>query len=157
MVRAATQVDINYLAAGFAALADLLRRIPDNPFVAELPRGVEASTAIAATFVSDAERFALVAERGGNAVGCLAARVGPAGDGWSQLRVGEIVCCWVEPHARRSQVGRELTSAAEDEFRRRDLDYAELAYLTGNETAHAAWLGLGYTPHRVFSIKRLRS
>lgn len=156
MVRAATADDVRYIAHGLAELAEHLRCIDDNPFVAELPVGVEASAALAATFVSDAARFALVAEREGIAVGSLAALVGPASVGWSQLSVGHIVCCWVEPWARNRGIARELSLAAEDEFRRRKIEYVELAYLTANADAGAAWARLGYVPHRVFALKRVQ-
>jgi len=101
------------------------------------------------------EKIALVAFRGDQRLGCLTAQVAPASVGWSRLSVGQIVCCWVEPCARRQGIARELTDAAEGELRLRSVVYVELAYVVGNADAEGAWRRLGYTPHRVHSLKTL--
>ena len=88
-------------------------------------------------------------------MGSLAARVAPPSVGWSQVLVGHIVCCWVEPHARRRAIGRRLTEAAEAEFRRRAVAYVELSLIVGNRAAETFWASMGYKPHRVFSLKAL--
>lgn len=155
MIELAGVDDIAYLARGFAAVADLLKRIADNPFVGELPSGTESSRSIAESFVRDPDKFAFVASHEDESVGCVAAQIAPASVGWSELSVGHIVCCWVEPHARNQSLGRQLTLAAEAECQRRGVAYVELAYVANNTVAATAWDRLGYRPHRVFALKRL--
>jgi len=150
--------DIAYLAHGFAGVAAHLKRIADNPFVGELPTGItESGRSIAESFVRDPSKFAFVASYEDERVGCVTAQIAPASVGWSELSVGHIVCCWVEPHARRQSVGRRLTTAAEAECQRRGVAYVELAYVADNAGATAAWNRLGYKPHRVFAFKRLHN
>ncbi|MGH2839472.1 MAG: GNAT family N-acetyltransferase [Solirubrobacteraceae bacterium] len=120
----------------------------------DLPTGAQAAVPVARPFLTDADSFAFIA-RDAAPVGCLAARVGPASVGWSPQRVGHIVCCWVEPEARRLGAGARLTAAAEAEFRARGVALAELAFVAGNPEAEAVWRELGYEPHRVFSVKSL--
>ena len=155
MIRRADGADVAYLARGLAAIAEHLRRVTDNPFVDELPTAPEAALSIARTFVEDPARFAFVASRDGDDVGCIAAQIAPASVGWSRLEVGRIVACWVEPQARRQSVGRRLTAAAEVECRGRGVAHVELAYVVDNAGAEAAWQALGYRPHRVFALKQL--
>jgi hypothetical protein len=79
----------------------------------------------------------------------------PASVGWSRPSVGQIVCCWVEPYARRQRRARELTAAAEGELRLRSIVDVELAYVVGNAGAEGACRRPGYTPRRVHSLKTL--
>ena len=157
MIELAGTDDIAYLAHGFASVAEHLKRIADNPFVAELPSGTESSRSIAESFVRDPDKFAFVASHDDESIGCVAAQIAPASVGWSKLSVGHIVCCWVEPHARSQSLGRRLTTAAESECQRRGVAYVELAYVADNASAAATWTRLGYRPHRVFMLKRLPS
>jgi ribosomal protein S18 acetylase RimI-like enzyme len=157
VIELASVEDIAYLARGFAGVAEHLKRIPDNPFVRELRSDSDSSRSIARSFVHDPDRFAFVATHEDERVGCVAAQIGPCSVDWAALSVGNIVCCWVEPHARRQSFGRRLTTAAEAECQRRGVAYVELAYVADNAGAAAAWARLGYEPHRVFALKQLGS
>jgi hypothetical protein len=52
-------------------------------------------------------------------------------------------------------VATRLVNAAEDWFRKKNIQVVELSYMTKNKLAAMAWRRLGYEPFRVFAYKEL--
>ena len=158
MIRAATTADREYLENALPAMSAHAKAGPSrSPFLADLPdEPREQERELVERHLNDPAFFALICERDGERAGCLMAGIEAASVGWTDRPIGHISICWVEPSARRRGVAAELTAAAEKELRHRGADLAELSYIVGNPEAEAAWERLGYEPHQVRAVKRLR-
>jgi GNAT superfamily N-acetyltransferase len=110
-----------------------------------------------ASHIGSEERVAFVAEtESGDRIGCILGMLGESSLSMAvPEKAGGITVCWVEEHAQRQGVGRSLLEAVEAWFLDRNVRHLEVSYMTGNETAAAAWEHLGFKPFRAFAYKEI--
>lgn len=161
LLRPALAADAAFLAESLIAVSLSVRERPGSPYNRLLPERVTPKEfEYALGFVERAEgspaRLALVAQEGGERVGCLLAEVTDSSvPALVPGKAGTIAACWVAPAFRRRGIAGKMVAAAEDWFRERGVRFAELSYGADSETAEAAWSALGYAPFRALAAKDL--
>lgn len=98
----------------------------------------------------------LVAERDGQLVGFLAAQTKrlPPVFAPGNPKIGYISAVYVDPAARRGQIGRALVDAALAWFAKAEVSSIELQVIAGNDTARAFWTGVGFVPE-ILQMRRM--
>ena len=155
--REATDQDLDFLAYCHVRIAIHMQSGAQDFHIGRLPSTADDATRAQMTrYVGREGALALIEEFDGKSVGCLLGTI--AGSSFSAARldkVGHVSVCWVEPEFRLLGVATRLVTAAEDWFRKRDVQVVELSYMIKNELAATAWQHLGYEPFRVFAYKQL--
>jgi GNAT superfamily N-acetyltransferase len=102
-------------------------------------------------------RFAqlFLAEASGVPVGFLTARVRSAPPWFGGATVGFVSEVWVDPDARGHGLGGRLVLAAEDWFRERGIERAELQVMATNEPARRLYRRLGWHDELLQLTRRL--
>ena len=157
-IRPAVQSDVAYLAESLIAIARSVREQTGSAYNGKLPHLVTPGEfQYALGFLAQADsRFARIAEKDGNRIGCVLAEIIPSAvPSLNPDKTGSIAACWVEPDYRKQGVGRALAAQAETWFRAQGVRFAELSYGADSETAGAAWAAQGYAPFRIFAVKDL--
>ena len=154
IVRPAVAADLPALLALIQGVADEHAALePDYFRAGQAPVAARVRAAMASS-----QQLLLVAQRDGQVVGLLRAKVERIPDlgflaGLACLKVSELA---VAPATRRGGIGKALLAAAETWARQQGLDEVRLSVWSRNADALAFFDAGGYRPASQTRIKRLR-
>lgn len=156
-MRRAIHSDLNFVAQAFINICIDIKMQAEDIYSDGLPTQIDESTLkIASDYIHHSQAIVLIKEINKQPIACLAAKIEPSSFTAAGIgEVGQIAICWVKQNYRRQSIATELVEVAEKWFQTQGIDVIELSYLAQNTLAAQAWKGLGYTPFRVFSYKRL--
>lgn len=158
-MRVASASDLDAVVDCIVSLTNFVKSAGSDPYIDGLPDAATDQTReYAARFLQSPNAFALLEERDGDVIGCLAGCIEPTSFPPGGVgTVGRIDVCWVHEDQRGAGVASSLVAAAEQRFRDAGVSIVELSYLAGNSIAASAWPRLGFRPFRVYSYKRIGS
>jgi GNAT superfamily N-acetyltransferase len=156
-IRIATYEDFEFLVSRMEMLVLHVQRTSQDVYLSRLEETYTEKFAPWFEEAINSESYAVfVAENGRNCVGFVMGEIsGPFIQGSKIKKIGKVDLCWVEPPMREKGVASALVKTLERWFKDKNIEYAELQYLTGNSEAENAWGKMGYKPYRIASRKKL--
>jgi GNAT superfamily N-acetyltransferase len=151
-IRAATVTDVCFVEGLSGRLADH-SRLPWLP-VEATDRFAAAGCRLAAAAIGDPSQLVLIAERDGDPVGFLHARLETSA--FTSEQVGYVSTVVVAPAAARQGTGRRLLEGAEAWARAQGCRLLTLEVFGANASARAVYERLGYREQTLKLAKELR-
>lgn len=141
-------------------LADLLQHVQattHDPYLSTVVlSNTEEVCDLMRAWINAQDSIVYISSAGGVENGFIKAKLAKPFVAASPIKqIGLIEMLWIEPPYRRNGTASALVTAVEDWFTQQGIDYIDLHYMLGNQSAEDFWQQVGYSPYHVRCCKKL--